>query len=99
GKTRSRSGGAGGSVASALPPAAAELDAPALARFQALKSWRSEQAKQDAVPPYVIFHDTTLAAIAERNPRREPDLHGITGVGEAKREKYGNAVLRVCAEF
>ncbi|MEP6558859.1 MAG: DNA helicase RecQ, partial [Burkholderiales bacterium] len=99
GKTRSRSGGAAGSAASALPPAAAELDAPALARFQALKSWRSEQAKQDAVPPYVIFHDSTLAAIAERNPRREPDLHGITGVGEAKREKYGNAVLRVCAEF
>ncbi len=99
GKTRSRSGGAAGSAGSALPPAAAELDAPALARFQALKSWRSEQAKQDAVPPYVIFHDSTLAAIAERNPRREPDLHGITGVGEAKREKYGNAVLRVCAEF
>ena len=96
-KGRPRSGGTAGS-GSTLPPAAAELDAPALARFQALKSWRSEQAKQDAVPPYVIFHDTTLAAIAERNPKRESDLLGITGVGEAKREKYGDAVLQVCGK-
>ena len=96
-KSRSRSGGASGSGSNALPPAAAQLDASALARFQALKSWRSEQAKADAVPPYVIFHDSTLAAIAERNPRREPDLHGITGVGEAKRAKYGEDVLRICA--
>ncbi len=84
--------------ANSLPPAAAELDTAGQARFAALRSWRSEQAKADAVPPYVIFHDSTLAAIADRHPRREADLHGITGVGEAKREKYGDAVLRVCAQ-
>ena len=50
----------------ATPPAAAALNAAGLARFAALKAWRAEVAREHNLPAYVIFHDATLAAIAER---------------------------------
>ena len=78
------------------PPAAAALDASAQARFAALKSWRAEVAKEHNLPAYVIFHDTTLAAIAERNPQTVDALQGISGIGEKKLAAYGDEVLRVC---
>ncbi len=80
----------------APPPAAAALDAPAQARFAALKSWRAEVAKEHNLPAYVIFHDATLAAIAERNPQTVDALQGISGIGEKKLAAYGGDVLRVC---
>ena len=54
-------------------------------------------AKARNVPAYVIFHDATLAAIAERNPASLDDLQGISGMGAKKLEAYGSEVLRVCA--
>ena len=51
-------------------PAAAALDAAGQARFAALKAWRAEVAREHNLPAYVIFHDATLAAIAERAPAR-----------------------------
>ena len=93
-KNRSRNRADSGSVA----PAAADLDPTAQARFAALKEWRAEVAKEHSLPAYVIFHDATLASIAARNPQGEADLHGISGVGDAKREKYGEAVLRICSQ-
>ncbi len=80
----------------APPPAAAALDAPAQARFAALKSWRAEVAKEHNLPAYVIFHDATLAAIAERNPQTVDALQGISGIGEKKLAAYGGDVFRVC---
>ena len=80
----------------APPPAAAALDAPAQTRFAALKSWRAEVAKEHNLPAYVIFHDATLAAIAERNPQTVDALQGISGIGEKKLAAYGEEVLRVC---
>ena len=80
----------------APPPAAAALDAPAQTRFAALKSWRAEVAKEHNLPAYVIFHDATLAAIAERNPQSVDALQGISGIGEKKLAAYGEEVLRVC---
>ncbi|QHI98763.1 DNA helicase RecQ [Xylophilus rhododendri] len=77
------------------PSAAAGLDAGGQARFTALKAWRSEVAKEHNLPAYVIFHDATLAAIAERDPQSLDDLHGITGIGGKKLEAYGAEVLRV----
>ncbi|MFT3778901.1 MAG: RecQ family ATP-dependent DNA helicase [Ottowia sp.] len=82
--------------AGAAPPAAAELDAAAQARFAALKAWRAEVAREHNLPAYVIFHDATLAAIAARAPQALHDLHGISGIGAAKLDKYGEEVLRVC---
>jgi ATP-dependent DNA helicase RecQ len=83
----------------AAPPAAADLDSAAQARFAALKAWRAEVAREHNLPAYVIFHDATLAAIAERAPRSAADLTGISGMGTAKLEKYGDAVLGVCARM
>jgi ATP-dependent DNA helicase RecQ len=81
----------------ATPPAAAALNAAGLARFAALKAWRAEVAREHNLPAYVIFHDATLAAVAERCPSTLEDLGGISGMGTKKLEAYAAAVLRVCA--
>jgi ATP-dependent DNA helicase RecQ len=83
--------------ARATPPAAAALDEAGQARFAALKAWRAEVAREHNLPAYVIFHDATLAAVAERCPRTLDDLGGISGMGVKKLEAYGAEVLRVCA--
>ena len=79
----------------APPPAVAELDAAGQVRFAALKAWRAEVARALDLPAYVIFHDATLAAIAARAPQTPADLQGISGIGAAKLEKYGDEVLRL----
>jgi ATP-dependent DNA helicase RecQ len=73
------------------------LDEAAQARFAALKTWRAEVAREHNLPAYVIFHDATLAAIAERAPQTLDDLQGISGIGAKKLEAYGAEVLRVVA--
>ncbi|MGH6625581.1 MAG: RecQ family ATP-dependent DNA helicase [Burkholderiaceae bacterium] len=80
----------------AAAPAAARLDEAAQARFAALRAWRAEVAREHNLPAYVIFHDATLAAIAERAPRTLDDLQGISGMGAKKLDAYGDEVLRVC---
>ena len=75
--------------------AAATLDGTGQARFAALKAWRAEVAREHNLPAYVIFHDATLAAIAERAPSSLDDLQGISGIGGKKLEAYGAEVLRV----
>ncbi|MDD3937903.1 DNA helicase RecQ [Rhodoferax sp.] len=76
-------------------PVAANLGQDAMVRFINLKSWRAEVAKAHNLPAYVIFHDATLAAIAERAPRSLADLQHISGLGTRKLEAYGEAVLAV----
>jgi ATP-dependent DNA helicase RecQ len=78
-----------------VPKAQAQLDAGAQARFAALKAWRAEVAKQHNLPAYVIFHDATLGAIAQRAPHTLDDLQGISGMGARKLQAYGAAVLKV----
>ena len=85
------------SSAKPASPVAATLDAAAQARFADLKAWRAEVAREHNLPAYVIFHDATLAAIAERAPRTLDDLQGISGIGTKKLEAYGAEVLRVSA--
>jgi DNA helicase-2/ATP-dependent DNA helicase PcrA len=63
--------------------------------FGDLRSWRARRAKEDGVPAYVIFHDATLRAIAERRPRDWADLAGVSGVGPAKLERYADEVLEI----
>ncbi len=84
--------------ASAAPKVPASLSAEGQDRFIALKTWRAEVAKEHNLPAYVIFHDATLAAIAECAPQSLADLQGITGIGAKKLEAYGHAVLQVVAE-
>jgi len=76
-------------------PAAASLDTAAQQRFAALKAWRGEVAREHNLPAYVIFHDATLAAIAQQAPRTLDELNGISGIGASKLERYGQEVLRV----
>jgi ATP-dependent DNA helicase RecQ len=75
----------------------ASLDGEGQQRFVALKAWRAEVAKEHNLPAYVIFHDATLAAIAERAPQSLHDLQGISGIGAKKLEAYGAQVLQVVA--
>ncbi|MEE8271087.1 MAG: DNA helicase RecQ [Alphaproteobacteria bacterium] len=80
----------------AAPPAP---DGPADdALFQALRARRMELAKRQGVPPYVIFHDSTLLAIARAKPSGLDDLAQLPGIGTAKLERYGADVLAVVAD-
>ena len=63
----------------------------------ALKAWRREQAREQGVPPYVVFHDRTLIELAAARPGNQAELSGISGVGSAKLERYGAALLEVLA--
>jgi len=66
--------------------------------FEALRSWRKEQAQAQHVPPYVIFHDATLAEIAAARPATLAALGKAGGVGQGKLDRYGEAVLKVVRE-
>jgi superfamily II DNA helicase RecQ len=69
-----------------------------LRRFDALRQWRIDTARHATVPPYVIFHDTTLAEIARTRPASMADLAAVSGVGPTKLERYGAAVLAAITE-
>ncbi|HHG2222733.1 DNA helicase RecQ [Synechococcus sp. WH 5701] len=78
----------------AAAAAAAEPEADA-SLMTALKDWRRAQAREQGVPPYVVFHDRTLAELAARRPVRLADLGQVSGIGAAKLDRYGEAVLAV----
>jgi ATP-dependent DNA helicase RecQ len=73
--------------------ATGDLTAEASARFDALRQWRLDTARAAKLPPYVIFHDKTLAEIARSRPGSIADLAAVSGVGPAKLERYGAALL------
>jgi DNA helicase-2/ATP-dependent DNA helicase PcrA len=91
-------------VASApLPRAETRRERPAVATpvggplFDRLRDWRRERAKADGVPAYVVFHDATLAAIADERPPDRAALASVSGVGPAKLERYADEVLAIVA--
>jgi ATP-dependent DNA helicase RecQ len=63
--------------------------------FEALRTWRREVARQHGVPAYTVFHDTTLHELARSLPRSLDELRSISGIGAAKLERYGLALLQV----
>ena len=63
--------------------------------LEALHRWRRERSAEDGVPAYVVFHDTTLAEIADARPRNLPALRRIRGMGPTKLERYGPEILAV----
>ncbi|GAB3744743.1 DNA helicase RecQ [Lysobacter olei] len=81
---------AGDTVAASL----ADLAPDTLVRFNALREWRATTAREQNVPAYVIFHDSTLRAIAEADPGDLDELSTIAGVGSSKLDRYGEAVLQ-----
>ncbi|MBP0615504.1 DNA helicase RecQ [Jiella mangrovi] len=66
--------------------------------FQALRQTRMELAREQNVPPYVIFHDKTLIALAASRPTSRGEMAKVPGVGQAKLDRYGDAFLEVIAE-
>ena len=67
-------------------------------RFEALRAWRAEVAREHGVPAYVIFHDATLREIARGNPQSLEALSHVHGVGVRKLEAYGEALLECVAD-
>ena len=67
--------------------------------WEVLRAHRRKLADQQGVPPYVIFHDTTLLEIVDYKPRTLAEMHQLSGVGERKLEKYGNEFIGVVKEF
>jgi len=87
GRPRKRRGGE--------PLAVSEAELPL---FEALRAWRRDEARSQSLPPYVIFHDRTLADIARTRPATLAALAAVPGIGQAKLDRYGDAVLRVVRE-
>jgi ATP-dependent DNA helicase RecQ len=67
--------------------------------FEALRARRRDLAKEAGVPPYVIFHDSTLREMAELKPTSLHALSRVAGVGAAKLDKYGAAFVEVIEGF
>jgi DNA helicase-2/ATP-dependent DNA helicase PcrA len=74
----------------ASAPAAADAEL-----FGRLRAWRKRQAEAQGVPPYVVFNDATLVAIADNRPAGSAELAGISGVGPAKLQRYSAAIFAV----
>nr|WP_033341156.1 DNA helicase RecQ [Catenuloplanes japonicus] len=94
-KSRSRSSA---SAAGGVKAAPADLDPADAPLFEKLRTWRGATAKEQAVPAYIVFNDATLKQIAARKPSSLAELATVSGVGEAKLARYGDAVLAVLAE-
>lgn len=71
------------------------LDAADQPLFEALRTWRLARAKALAVPPYVVFSDATLKAIAELRPGSHATLGTVSGIGQRKLADYGDEVLQI----
>jgi DNA helicase-2/ATP-dependent DNA helicase PcrA len=79
-------------------PARAKREKPeSTPEFEALRRWRAEKAKADAVPAYVVFHDSTLHEIAARRPATRGELRAVPGVGPTKLERYADELLATLA--
>jgi ATP-dependent DNA helicase RecQ len=86
-----------GAGAKKARPVAADLDGDAQVLFDRLRTWRAAQAKEQGVPAYVVFGDATLKALAATRPGSLSALGAVSGIGAAKLERYGEAVLALLA--
>ena len=82
---------------SSTTPATASLASSAIHApiIDALRIWRSERARAQGVPAYVILHDRTLFELAARRPHSTDELLDVPGIGQAKADRYGEALLGV----
>jgi ATP-dependent DNA helicase RecQ len=72
-----------------------ELEPGARTIWEALRTWRLEEARRQELPPYVIFHDATLIEVARRRPISLTSLATIPGVGVSKLDRYGSAIIEI----
>ena len=78
-----------------MPAAAESWEGVDRSLFDALRTWRRAEAEERGVPPYVIFSDRTLREVARSRPATLHDLRDVYGVGNAKLESFGRAVLDI----
>jgi ATP-dependent DNA helicase RecQ len=88
-----------GSSSARAASAKAGLDQADQDLFEALRARRMELARDQGVPPYVVFPDTTLIALATERPMDEDEMLGISGIGQSKLERYGDAFLEVITAY
>ena len=86
--------GAGGKGLEAAEPVRLTAEGEAVAGR--IREWRAAEAKRLRVPAYVVLHDRTVAALAEARPRNARALLEIDGIGLAKAQKFGEALLELC---
>jgi len=95
-RTKGGQGGKTGNIARGVgKPPPLPLDAQGQKRFEALKAWRAQVAREHNLPAYIVFHDATLAEMAQLAPESLAALAQISGVGSKKLEAYGQQILRV----
>ncbi|MEQ8517069.1 MAG: HRDC domain-containing protein, partial [Chromatocurvus sp.] len=66
-----------------------------VALWEALRECRRQLAEEQSIPPYIIFHDSTLQAMCLQRPQSLAAFGELPGVGARKQEKYGSAFLQV----
>ena len=76
-------------------PEPGPVPAPDPALFQRLREWRSEVARRQGVPAYLVFHDRTLNELAARRPTDLVELQALPGIGRSKLDRYGQALLDI----
>lgn len=75
--------------------AVADLTPAQVSCFERLREWRLAEAREQGVPPYVVFTDVTLRELAVQRPSSPEGLLAVPGIGEAKLERYGEAVIEL----
>ncbi|MDF1608517.1 DNA helicase RecQ [Hoeflea sp. YIM 152468] len=93
-KDRPTSGKSSRGASSSSANAKSALEGSDMELFEALRATRMAIARELSVPPYVVFPDTTLVAFATERPDSHEALLGISGVGQSKLERYGDAFLK-----
>ncbi|GBG03023.1 ATP-dependent DNA helicase RecQ [Azospira sp. I13] len=90
-----RKGGSSKSRSDRIPTKLDDMTLEDQALFEDLRQWRADTAKEQGVPAYVILHDKTLKELAEDRPTTKAELMGISGMGTAKLERYGDDLLGI----
>ena len=96
-RTTTSGGASGGSKRAKAAAAVADLGPTDAALFEKLREWRSGESREQGVPAYIVFGDATLRGIAAARPDSLAAAGTISGIGEAKLEKYGAAILSIVA--
>lgn len=79
-------------------PEAGDMDSKSWQLFEKLRELRLQIAKEEKVPPYIVFTDKTLVDMCVKKPKNRGEMLEVSGVGEAKYQKYGERFLKCLRE-
>ena len=98
GDSKRKARGSSKRIAAPGSTAAMEWTAEAETLVTRLREWRAQEAKRRGVPAFVVLHDSTLRAVALARPRTPNQLLAVNGMGPAKLEKFGEALVKMCCD-